>query len=232
MKLSRELALKIHFAFDQLVPPILRDCRWFMTIPIHLAFRHRANDYLDFKTTAYRMSEEEFRETYRRVSDVSFERETDLNHVSINKIEAHIKGPNVLEVGTGRGYLANRLCHQYEYTVADIVVNNAIKANPKIRWMEANVEQLPFADHEFDTVICTHTLEHVRRLQVAMKELRRVAKRLIVVVPRQRPYQYTFDMHLNFFPYPQSWLLAIGRTDGNCICEDADGDIFYVEDTV
>lgn len=231
MKLKRDLSLKIHFVFDQLIPPLLRDCRWFMAIPMRMAFRHRANDFLDFKTTAYRVSEEEFAEIYRRVSDVSFERETDLNAASIAKIEAHVQGNNVLEVGAGAGFMAKRLCGKYTLTVADIVVNASLKHRDDIRWVECSVEALPFADKEFDTVICSHTLEHVRRLHVAIAELRRVAKRLVIVVPRQRPYQYTFDLHLNFFPYLQSWLLAIGRTDGQCICEDADGDIFYVEES-
>jgi ubiquinone/menaquinone biosynthesis C-methylase UbiE len=230
MKLARDVSLKLHFVFDQLIPPLLRDSRWFMWLPITLAFRHRARDYLDFKSTAYRMSEEEFRATYARVSDVAFERETDLNHASITAIEEHIKGTSVLEVGAGHGFLALHLCEKYQYSVADIVVQERLKHHPRITVFEANCEQLPFADSQFDTVICTHTLEHVRNLHSAMKELRRVSKRLIIVVPRQRPYKYTFDLHLNFFPYLQSWLLAIGRMNDDCICMDMDGDIFYVED--
>ena len=36
----------------------------------------------------------------------------------------------------------------------------------------------------------------------ALAELRRVAaKRLIVVLPKERPYRYTFNLHLHFFPY-------------------------------
>ncbi len=92
MKLSRDTALRIHFILDQLVPPILRDSRWFMALPMRLFFRHRYKDFLDFKAKAYAMTEEEFRETYRRVSDVSFSRETDLNVASIEKILAHTQG--------------------------------------------------------------------------------------------------------------------------------------------
>ena len=56
----------------------------------------------------------------------------------------------------------------------------------------------------------THTLEHVQRIDLALAELRRVAKhRLIIVVPKERPYRYSFNLHLHFFPYPWNWQ-AIG----------------------
>jgi hypothetical protein len=42
---------------------------------------------------------------------------------------------------------------------------------------------------------------HVQDAHAALEELRCVAKRrLIVVLPKQRPYRYTFDLHLRFFP--------------------------------
>jgi ubiquinone/menaquinone biosynthesis C-methylase UbiE len=59
---------------------------------------------------------------------------------------------------------------------------------------------LPFGDRAFDTVVCAHTLEHIPDLFRAAAELRRVAHRVIVVVPRQRYYRYTVDYHLHFFP--------------------------------
>lgn len=73
---------------------------------------------------------------------------------------------------------------------------------PKVDFVQANIQSLPFDDAAFDTVVCTHTLEHVQDIAGAVSELRRVAARqLILVVPRQRPYKYTFDLHIHFFPY-------------------------------
>ncbi len=136
----------------------------------------------------------------------------------------------MLEVGCGHGYLAQKLSGKYHVTAADIVIQPHLRAaNPTVEFHEANIEALPFPDHAFDTVICTHTLEHVRNLHLAVAELRRVAKKLIIVVPRQRPYIYTFDLHLNFFPYMHSLQSMLGRPEGEILCEDADGDIFYVE---
>ncbi len=95
---------------------------------------------------------------------------------------------------------------------------------------EANIERLPFADDSFDTVVSTHTLEHVQHLGAALGELRRVAaKRLVVVVPRQRPYRVTFNPHIHFFPYKFS-VLALDRHRPSPPVRARGGDWLYVEE--
>ncbi|MDZ7823470.1 MAG: methyltransferase domain-containing protein [Ahrensia sp.] len=75
-----------------------------------------------------------------------------------------------------------------------------------MEYYAARVEKLPFKDNEFDTVVCTHVLEHVLDFRSSLQELRRIAaKRLIVVVPREREYKYSFNPHFNFFPYKHSF---------------------------
>jgi ubiquinone/menaquinone biosynthesis C-methylase UbiE len=79
-------------------------------------------------------------------------------------------------------------------------------------------------------VVSTHTLEHVQHLDRALDELRRVARRrLIVVVPKQRPYAVTFNPHIHFFPYRWS-VLAWTGTAATHTCELVGGDWLYVED--
>ena len=228
--LSRDVSLRIHYVLDQWVPPFMRDCRWIMAFPLWLLFRHRYKIYLDFKDKAFHLSEEEFRGVYRMVSDTAIQRETDLNEASIDKILMHVTGPKVLDVGCGRGFLGNLLSQYYEVSGVDIVIPHALKERyPNVDFHEANMEALPFPDHAFDTVLCTHTLEHVRNMHLAIQELRRVAKKLIIIVPKQRPYKYTFDLHLNFFPYLHSFLSIMGKTDKDVTCECIDQDIFYIE---
>lgn len=230
MALSRDLTLRIHTIFDQWLPPVLRDQRWFMGPFLHVLYKHRTQDYLDFKDGAFAMSEAEFREAYRRVNDVMFERETDLNRACVARILKEVRGPQVLEVGCGQGFLTKLLAKDFRVTAADIVIGDALRAAcPQVDFHESNIEALPFADNAFDAVVCTHTLEHVRNLGAAIDELRRVARRLIVVVPRQRPYQYTFDMHLSYFPYKWSVLFAFAPK-GAYVCDDEGGDWFYMED--
>lgn len=74
-----------------------------------------------------------------------------------------------------------------------------------IQLVTAPVEELPFDDAAFDTVICTHLIEHLLEPRCAIAELRRMARRrLIVVVPREREYRYTSNLHFNFYPYPNA----------------------------
>jgi hypothetical protein len=55
--------------------------------------------------------------------------------------------------------------------------------------------------------------------------------RVVVVVPRQRPYRSTFNPHLHFFPYEFS-LLAWTGTERPHSLSLAGGDWLYVEDQV
>lgn len=60
-----------------------------------------------------------------------------------------------------------------------------------------------------------------------MAELTRVARhKLVVVVPRQRPYRYTLDEHVNFFRHRYELVNAIGLD--NFSCDDVSGDWVYV----
>jgi len=230
--ISRDCSLKIHYILDQLLPPALRDCRWFMAMPIRLVFGHRYKAYLDFKRDAYTMSEDEFRAFYRTASDTAITRETDLNKASIDAILTHTSGTTVLDAGCGHGLMVGLLRGKYVVSAVDIVIPDTLRDTyPDVKFHEANVEALPFADKSFDTVICSHTLEHVRNVHVAISELRRVARRLIIVVPRQRPYKYTFDLHLNFFPYLYSLQSVIGKAGTQAHVADVDGDTFYMENS-
>lgn len=77
--------------------------------------------------------------------------------------------------------------------------------------VKGSILSLPFNDNSFDTVLCTHALEHIKDYRLALKELLRVTKhRLIITVPRQREYKYTIDLHVHFFPYLYSFKKFIG----------------------
>ena len=93
------------------------------------------------------------------------------------------------------------------------------------------VENLPFEDGAFDTVVCTHLIEHILDYRRAIAELRRVAKRrLIIIVPRERESIYTFNPHFNFFPYTHSFLRAMIPVPRQHVVCDIGRDIYYRED--
>ncbi len=143
-----------------------------------------------------------------------------------------IEGPEVLDVGCGKGAMTAMMAGSHRVTGADIIIDpTSVAAHPDVRFVEANAERLPFGDRSFDTVVCAHTLEHVRDLAAAMREMRRVARRrLVIVVPKQRPSRFTFDLHLGFFPYAQSLLNAVGPTPNHRRCRDIAGDLLYTEE--
>ncbi|OGE42661.1 hypothetical protein A3B45_00460 [Candidatus Daviesbacteria bacterium RIFCSPLOWO2_01_FULL_39_12] len=232
IKLSRDLTGKIRFIIDQFIPPILRDQKWFMLIPFKIIFQDKSDIFLNFKQKAYQLSEKEFSHIYEIVGADEW-RQTDLNVGSIQKILGNIKGKTVLEVGCGKGYLAKMLAEKYLVTASDIMIDSKLTSGgSKLKFKVANIEFLPFRNKEFDTVVTTHTLEHIRNINKAISELRRVArKRLIIVVPKQRPYLYTFDLHLHFFPYLHSLLTTM--TSGSkikSICQEIEHDLYYQED--
>jgi len=194
---------------------------------MRLVFREFANEFMTFKERAFALTEDEFSELYQRVADTNgMQGDTHLNWRCTQAIRDAIKGPSLLEVGAGKGYLARILAQDYVVTATDIASGNQC---PSLKFRQANIEALPFEDSSFDTVICAHTLEHVQHLDQAIAELRRVARqRVIVVVPRQRPYRYTFNLHVHFFPYPWSIQAAFGyRPDAHL---ENLGDWFYFED--
>jgi ubiquinone/menaquinone biosynthesis C-methylase UbiE len=140
-------------------------------------------------------------------------------------------------VGCGTGYLLGALAAKcgegsHQFTGVDFQLESGIaERHPGMRFREADVERLPFADGEFDTVICTHVLEHVLHIDRTIAELRRVtARRLLVIVPLEREYRFTFNPHVHFFPYPHSFLRHIVPVPGDARCEVIGRDLLYIED--
>ena len=229
MPLSRETSLRIRNLLDDGLPAFVRDSRLVMVPLLRFALGKQAREFVDFKQRAFDMTPEEFSDFYRRISGSEVHGATDLNEACANAILETVRGRRVLEVGCGRGWLAERMARVgSEVTASDIVLSDAVRALPGIEVRTAPAEALPWPDDSFDVVVSTHTLEHVQDLPAALAELRRVAKeQLVVVVPKERPYRYSFNPHLHFFPYPWSWQAVAGAVPGARL-EDL-GDWFYVE---
>lgn len=232
--LSRTITTKIAFVLDQLIPPLLRDARWFMWLPFKILLGDKSEHFFAFKDRAFDMNFEEFKGTYEETESAHIKRETDLNPACTAEILRNLEGDTVLEVGCGRVYLAKKMAEEKTVTACDMVISDSLREKyPDIDLREASIESLPFADNEFDTVVSTHTLEHVLDLVKAIEELRRVTrKRLIVVVPKQRPYKYTFDLHVHFFPYKWSLLAFMAGGGKSRQIKLLDGDWYYQEEHV
>lgn len=236
MKLGRDITRFAHFVLDECLPPIVRDRRWFIWLPFRLLFRSKSDVFVRFKDIAHDMTSGAYRDAYKATAQVHIKRPTDLNKACMASVLTNARGDQVLEVGCGRGYLAARLAATRRVTACDMVIDEQVVLRyPSVDFREEHIESLSFQDCAFDTVVCTHTLEHVVDLGRAVSELRRVtAHRLIVVVPKQRPYRYTFDLHLHFFPL-RCMLLAWFRPDSRTLSSrlvELGGDWYYEEDRV
>ncbi|SDM09470.1 Methyltransferase domain-containing protein [Geodermatophilus siccatus] len=231
LRLSRSASNRLRSCLDELLPPFIRDSRFFMSFPMRLVFREKAELFMDFKSRAPGMAPKEMAELYEQVQSVSVQRDTDINRACLDKIDRSILGKTVLDAGCGRGYLAGRLAERYTVTGVDFVLGPDLsRRHPRVDFCKGHIEMLPFKAASFDTVICAHTLEHVVQIEPVLRELRRVARcRLIIIVPKQRPYKYTFDLHLQFFPQPYSLLQAVG-SQHQAKCVEVDGDLFLLED--
>jgi len=227
MSPSRNLTLIAHFILDQLLPPVLRDSRLVMAPLFYLLFGKKARYFLDFKAQLPKLSDQQINEHYALLADVFMQRETDLNRTCIHYIDQVIVGDEVLDVACGSGFLSRRLADQGKrVTSVDIKVPDERSENPV--YLQGVITNLSFADNHFDTVVCTHTLEHIRDIRQAVTEIRRVcSKRLVVVVPCQREYRYTFDLHIHFFPYEHKLRELLGAAGD---IKKLGGDFLYVED--
>jgi SAM-dependent methyltransferase len=233
MEISRRSQLRITRVLNDFLPPSLRDARWLMRVPIRIVFGRDAALAMDFKRRAYEMTDDEFVAAYRALGEHSLTRGSDLTPECAARVLADIVGTSVLEVGCGEGALAAAMSRSATVTACDLVVHPRTRDRyPSVTFREADAERLPFGDRGFDTVVSTHTLEHVRDLRRAIDELRRVARqRDIVVVPKERPYRYTFKLHLHIFPYEHLLRGALGEpawTDA--LCETVGGELYYRED--
>jgi len=205
--MRREWTNKIRFILDEFVPPIIRDSKWFMW-PFYVAAygKFAVGEFMNFKSRAYSMSEEEYAQFYGSLGNsMSRRRVTDLNTASANYLIDNMpdeSGLSVLDVGAGNGYLLDQISAQNKWSrIAGVDVAPTGKAKLRFETYAGALPNLPFRDKEFDVVTCTHVIEHVLDAPASAKELIRVARRRIfVVVPRQRYYYYTLDEHLNFYP--------------------------------
>ncbi len=205
MRIPRGVSSTIGYLLDNIIPPALRDAKWFMTPMMRLVLGPKYKAYMGFKKNLAHMTNAQIDSLYESLADTFIERDTDLNQESVSFILKNIVGESVIDVGCGRGYLTRAIRAEFEKEALsvsgfDVAVNPGFRDG--VTYEKGTVLRLPYEDNAFDTVVCCHVLEHILKIDSALKELKRIAaKRLIIVVPRQREYRYTFDLHIHFFPY-------------------------------
>ena len=91
-----------------------------------------------------------------------------------------INGKKILDVGCGTGRIVNKLRNMGSDIIGlDIskgMIDIAKKKFPKVKFIEGDIENLPFKDNEFDLVIASFVIVHLKDLQKAFDEVYRVLK--------------------------------------------------------
>lgn len=229
--MQREATNRIRFVLEDILPAFVRDSALFRYGASMIWGNHIA-DLADFRERAPFLTDEEYEKLYKEHPRVH--EGTDNSKACIEAICRDVVGESVCDVGCGTGALLSHVKAANPGLTRCVGVDFAIDdadSLEDVEYVAAKIESLPFEDGEFDTVICTHVIEHVLDYRRAIQELRRIARRrLIIVVPREREYRYTFNPHFNFFPYTHAFLRAMHPVPDSFECVDIKRDIYYCED--
>ncbi len=229
--MNRENVNRIKFILDNVLPPFVRDS-FFYDWLLKIYFKANFKLVSQFRKRAKSLSFEEYVSHYQDLPDIMGE--TDLNQPCLNAILENAMGDSILDVGSGRGFLCKKLKERYpnsSITGTDIIIEDELQRSTDIKYIQSDIRKLPFEDNSFDTVVCSHVLEHIIYFSDALQELKRICrKRLIIVVPMEREYKNGFNLHLQFFPYPHSFTNRIPWNTSMSVCKDLQGDLYFHQD--
>jgi len=213
------------------LPAFIRDSAWFMRPLFYYWFKgHHVREAMEFKDLAYSLPEAKLLALLEEIETRGDDRETDLGAPTMEAILARLhrlpRDASVLDVGSGRGYLA-RVLTERGLRVTGIDLREPTLTNAIFDFVPGNIGgELPFPDASFDLVICSHVLEHMKFPVVLARELWRTTKSEVwVVVPKQRYAYYTPDLHLHFFPNRSSLTALMMRDPEECF--ETDDEWFY-----
>lgn len=94
-------------------------------------------------------------------------------------------------MGCGEGFLLKKINQNFkDINLTGIEIDFSSKLRKKlskqnIKLIKMKIENLHSIKEKFDTVICTHVLEHILDINLAYKNLKKICKkRLIIIAPR------------------------------------------------
>lgn len=107
---------------------------------------------------------------------------------------ATLQPQSVLEVGAGEGFLLTAMQKQYpSIPIFGIDMNAEALAEghrlfPQLRLEQGDIYHLSEPDKSWDVVVCSEVLEHLERPLDGLAELKRVAKRFVLLSVPHEPW--------------------------------------------
>ena len=140
----------------------------------------------------------------------------------VYNLVAQTNPSSVLDAGCGEGFVADYM-HNRDPSLQITGIDYSPEAieyaeahfGHAARFKIGSLLELPFDDNAFDTVVCSEVLEHVVEYEVAMRELKRVARQHVVIsVPNEPYFKWLNDLaqaigfsqdpgHVNFWNHRQ-----------------------------
>jgi len=127
-------------------------------------------------------------------------------------VKALVPAERALDLGVGDGRLSSALqaAKLTGVDVSQVALDRARTRLPDAELVRVDPDEpLPFPDNTFDLVACIETLEHIRDVQLALSEIRRVLRpggRLALTTPASarwrvllRGVEHPFSPHLRSF---------------------------------
>ncbi|MDY6984588.1 MAG: class I SAM-dependent methyltransferase [Pseudomonadota bacterium] len=231
--MNRRFTNVIRFFLDECLPPLLRDNRFFMYPFFWLAYRGRnVRETMEFKSRVLNFTPAEYQQFYAQLDSISRNRATDLNPACLAAILGALddKVTSLLDAGCGSGYLLKRI-HEAHPRIA-LTGSDIVPAPPDLpgRYYQGELTDMQPEEGSFDVVTCSHVLEHILDLKAAVRTLRSLSRKLVViVVPCQRYYYYTLDEHVHFFTHEHQIYSLMGLEREVVLdCRKLDGDWFLL----
>jgi SAM-dependent methyltransferase len=122
----------------------------------------------------------------------------------------------VLEVGGGPGELAERMQHELGASVRFVDISPRMVELARGRGIEArvgDVQALPFAHGEFDTVVAAWMLYHVPNIDLGLAEIARVLRPGGALIAVTNSVHHLRELR-DLIAYPRGWEETFSRENG------------------
>jgi ubiquinone/menaquinone biosynthesis C-methylase UbiE len=124
---------------------------------------------------------------------------------NITEVCKEIKPDKVLEVGAGDGSILHFLnewgfgkeLYALEIAESGVEVIRNRKLGNLVEVKTFDGYHIPYEDDSFDLIILAHVLEHVEHERLLLRELKRVAKHIVIEVPLD--YRFGIDKRMKHF---------------------------------